>query len=65
MDIIVLKNINKIYSNNVRALSNINFTFKSGFLYAITGSSGAGKSTLLNIIVTLYDYTSGEVYILN
>lgn len=41
--------------------SNICFTLKKGDIVAITGENGAGKSTLINLILRLYEPTSGEI----
>lgn len=58
-----VKNLVKIYKNDVKVLDNVSYEFGSGKFYAIMGRSGAGKSTLLNIIGTIDNATSGEVYI--
>jgi putative ABC transport system ATP-binding protein len=63
VEIIKLKNINKVYNsknNQVNALKDINLTIDKGELIAIVGPSGSGKSTLLNIIGTLDTVTDGE-----
>ncbi|MCQ2795076.1 MAG: ABC transporter ATP-binding protein [Bacilli bacterium] len=53
---IVLKNINKRYKENV--ISNFSYSFPNIGLIAILGDSGSGKSTLLNIISGVdSDYT--------
>ncbi|GAY73339.1 ABC transporter ATP-binding protein [Lentilactobacillus kosonis] len=44
-----------------KALSDINFSVKSGQTLAIIGSTGDGKSTLVNLISRLYDVESGQV----
>lgn len=44
-------------------LSNINFTLKRGETLGIIGSTGSGKSTLVNLLMRLYDVTSGQVRI--
>jgi lipoprotein-releasing system ATP-binding protein len=64
-DIICLKDINKIYGTTIKTqvLHNINLSFKEGSFNSIIGSSGSGKSTILNIMGTLDNPTSGEVYI--
>jgi lipoprotein-releasing system ATP-binding protein len=65
VNIIELKNVNKVYENGFSAqvLFDINLNFQEGSFNSIIGESGSGKSTLLNIIGTLDKPTSGEVYI--
>ncbi|MBN1040342.1 ABC transporter ATP-binding protein [Clostridium botulinum] len=68
MDIIQLKNINKIYGkgeSELIALKNIDLTIKKGEFLAIMGSSGSGKSTLLNIMGCMDIPTNGEYYLNN
>src|SRR5512146_1317246 len=45
-----------------RALDGINFEIREGEFVAIVGPSGCGKSSLLNLIGTLDNPTSGEIY---
>ncbi|WP_455715531.1 ABC transporter ATP-binding protein, partial [Anaerosporobacter sp.] len=45
-----------------KVLNNINLSFKEGSFNSIIGSSGSGKSTLLNIMGTLDQPTTGELY---
>src|SRR5690606_16467467 len=60
-----LKNVSKIYEGKVayRALTDINLEIETGEFVAIMGPSGSGKTTLLNIISTIDEPTTGEVYI--
>ncbi|MDP4121033.1 MAG: ABC transporter ATP-binding protein [Bacillota bacterium] len=44
-------------------LKNISFNVKEGELFALLGVNGAGKSTTINIICTLIDKKSGEVFV--
>lgn len=64
-NIIQLNQINKIYGATIKTqvLYDINLSFEEGSFNSIIGASGSGKSTLLNIIGTLDQPTSGEVYI--
>ncbi|MHC1733521.1 MAG: ABC transporter ATP-binding protein [Bacteroidales bacterium] len=64
-DIIQLKNINKIYGNQVKTqvLHDLSLDIREGSFTSIIGQSGSGKSTLLNIVGTLDKPTSGEVII--
>lgn len=43
------------------ALSKINLTIRKGNTIGIVGSSGAGKSTLLDLLLRLYEPSSGEI----
>jgi subfamily B ATP-binding cassette protein MsbA len=48
------------YGDSV-VLEDISFAIEAGETIGIVGPSGAGKSTLLNLMVRLYDPTSGRV----
>ena len=45
------------------AISNLDFTIKSGQFVGIIGSTGSGKSTLVNLISRLYDVTDGHILV--
>lgn len=45
----------------VKALTDVNFTVKSGTIHSIIGPNGAGKSSLLNCVSGLYKATSGHI----
>jgi lipopolysaccharide transport system ATP-binding protein len=47
----------------VRALSDINFSLKSGERLGLVGSNGAGKTTLLRVLAGIYEPVSGHVQI--
>ncbi len=47
--------------NESEVLKGITFSVAAGETIGIVGPSGAGKSTLLNLIVRLYDPTSGSI----
>ncbi len=62
MSELTLKSLTFRYKNtNQDVLSNVNFTFESGKLYAIVGPSGSGKSTLLSLMAGLLSPTEGDV----
>src|SRR5699024_8750819 len=60
-----VKNVSKVYDGKVpyRALADIDLTVDKGEFVGIMGPSGSGKTTLLNIIATIDEPTTGEVYI--
>ena len=61
---IEFKNVSFTYEDtNITALKNISFTINKGETVAILGKTGSGKSTILDLIVRLYDVTSGEILI--
>lgn len=66
---IVVNHLSKVYNqglqNEVRALSDISFSIKTGEFVVILGASGAGKSTLLNILGGMDSATNGEYLISN
>ena len=62
---IEIKNLSKKYdqNKNVNVLKNLNFKFKKGKIYSLTGPSGSGKSTLLNILSLVDKPTNGKIII--
>ena len=58
-----LKNLNKIYDNNVQAVFDFNIDIKKGELIVLVGPSGCGKSTTLRMVAGLEDITSGTLII--
>ncbi len=58
-----LKNLNKIYDNNVQAVFDFNLDVEHGEFVVLVGPSGCGKSTTLRMIAGLEDITSGQLII--
>ena len=63
MATLLLKNINKIYTNNVQAVFDFSLEIKDQEFIVLVGPSGCGKSTTLRMIAGLEDISSGELYI--
>ena len=66
-NIIELNNISKTFDNQkkITVLKNLNFKFKKGKIYSLSGPSGSGKSTLLNILSLIDRPSSGNIKIDN
>jgi len=56
-----IKNLSKIYANNVKALNGISLDIEKGDFFALLGPNGAGKSTAIGIISSLVNKTDGTV----
>ena len=61
--VLKMEHIEKVYGNQVRALTDINLEVSEGEFVAIIGPSGSGKSTLLRTINQLVVPSGGQVYI--
>ena len=66
-NIIELNNISKTFNNKkkITVLKNLNFKFKKGKIYSLSGPSGSGKSTLLNLLSLIDRPSSGNIKIDN
>ena len=58
-----LKNLTKIYDNNVQAVFDFNLEVEDGEFIVLVGPSGCGKSTTLRMIAGLEDISSGTLII--
>lgn len=58
-----IENLEKIYTNGLRALKGIDLEVNEGDFFALLGKNGAGKSTAIGIISSLVNKTSGTVKI--
>ena len=55
------KNISKSFPG-VKALNEVNMSFRKGEVHALVGENGAGKSTLMKILCGVYQPSSGLVH---
>lgn len=60
---IIIRNLNKIYDNDVQAVFDFNLNINKNEFIVLVGPSGCGKSTTLRMICGLEEITSGELFI--
>jgi ATP-binding cassette, subfamily B, putative efflux pump len=60
---IQFRNVSFSYEKDHTILHNLSFTLEKGKTYAFVGGSGGGKSTILQLLLRMYDTTSGEVLV--
>ena len=60
-----LKNVNKVFAGNVKAVDNLNLGINNKEFMVLVGPSGCGKSTTLRMVAGLEDISSGDIYIGN
>ena len=65
MATVVLKNVSKIYGEDVRAVKSVNLEVADKEFVVLVGPSGCGKSTTLRMVAGLEDISDGEVLIDN
>lgn len=58
---ISIRNLKKVWDDDVAVLQNINLEIEKGDIYGLVGRSGAGKSTLLRCINGLTSYQEGNL----
>lgn len=58
-----LRNLDKIYDNNVQAVFDFNLDIKDGEFIVLVGPSGCGKSTTLRMVAGLEDISNGQLII--
>lgn len=58
-----LEHVGKVYSGNVRAVTDFNLTIEDGEFVVMVGPSGCGKSTTLRMVAGLEEISEGTVTI--
>ena len=58
-----LKNVNKVFDDGHRVLTDINIGIEKGEFVFLVGSSGAGKSTLIKLLLKEIEVTDGTMLI--
>lgn len=62
-DILVMKDITKVYDNGYVANDHVNFSARQGEIHAICGENGAGKTTLMKMLFGIEKPDEGTIYI--
>ena len=63
-DLVKIQNVEKVYSNGFKALSDITFGVEKGQIFCFLGPNGAGKSTTFKILTAAEARSSGYVELL-
>lgn len=59
---IEFKNVDFVYPHtHIHAIKNFNLTIKAGEKIAVVGRTGSGKSTVAQLLLRMYDTTSGQI----
>ena len=59
-DVFMLRKVTKVYGDGKMACNNINFNLFRNEIFALLGRNGAGKTSLINVLIGMYDATSGN-----
>lgn len=58
-----IRDITKVYKNNIAALQSVSFKVEKSEIFGLLGPNGAGKTTLMKILTTQIRPTAGTAYI--
>jgi ABC-2 type transport system ATP-binding protein len=58
--VVTIKNLSKVYSGSIKALTDFTLSIQQGECFGVLGPNGAGKSTLLKLLKGLLRPTSGS-----
>ncbi len=62
-NIISVKNLQKTYPGDIKAVQGVTFDVKRGEFFGFLGPNGAGKTTTINMLVNLVKKTGGDIRI--
>ncbi|HEX3076353.1 MAG TPA: sugar ABC transporter ATP-binding protein [Lachnospiraceae bacterium] len=60
--VLTMRHVSKSFPGVV-ALSDVDFTLRSGEIHALMGENGAGKSTLIKVLTGVEEFETGEIHI--
>ena len=59
-DVFMLRNVTKVYGDGKMACNSISFNLFRNEIFALLGRNGAGKTSLINVLIGMYNATSGK-----
>ena len=59
-DVFMLREVTKVYSDGKMACNNISFNLFRNEIFVLLGRNGAGKTSLINILIGMFEATSGK-----
>ena len=60
-DVFMLREVTKVYGDGKMACDKISFNLFRNEIFALLGRNGAGKTSLINVLIGMFDATSGKV----
>jgi spermidine/putrescine transport system ATP-binding protein len=61
--VVDVKNVSKVFGNNVKALDSVSLSIESGEFISLLGPSGCGKTTLLRMIAGFESPSTGSIFL--
>ena len=59
-DVFMLRDVTKVYGDGKMACNSISFNLFRNEIFALLGRNGAGKTSLINVLIGMYNATSGK-----